>query len=78
MAISDTTHDRHRHSRYPLTRDAIIWLVGAVLTEQNDERTEQYRYMGTEIFAGCRKAAQGQGTVKGREQLRIMLLMSLI
>src|SRR3974390_2585659 len=39
-------------------RDAIIRLVGAVLAEQNDEWTESRRYMGPEIPAPCRKAAQ--------------------
>jgi putative transposase len=43
-------------------RDAIIRLVGAVLAEQNDEWTEQRRYMGTEILAACQKAGQENDT----------------
>jgi putative transposase len=43
-------------------RDAIVRLVGAVLAEQNDEWTEQRRYMGTEILAACQKVGQETDT----------------
>jgi hypothetical protein len=35
------------------TREAIVRLVGAVLAEQNDEWTEQRRYVGKEILAAA-------------------------
>jgi putative transposase len=43
-------------------RAAIIRLVGAVLAEQNDEWTEQRRYMGTEILAVCQKVGHETDT----------------
>lgn len=43
-------------------REAIIRLVGAVLAEQNDEWTEQRRYMGTEILAACQKVGTESDT----------------
>jgi hypothetical protein len=35
-------------------RDALIRLVGAVLAEQHDERTEGRRYLGLDVLARCR------------------------
>jgi putative transposase len=37
-------------------RDALIRLVGAVLAEQHDERTEMRRYTGLDVLARCRQA----------------------
>src|SRR3712207_4493298 len=35
-------------------RDALVLLVGAVLTEQHDERTESRRYLILDVLARCR------------------------
>jgi putative transposase len=43
-------------------RPAIVRLVGAVLAEQNDEWTEQRRYIGAEILAACHKVGQESDT----------------
>jgi hypothetical protein len=43
-------------------RTAIIRPVGAVLAEQNDEWTEQRRYMGVEILNACQKTGQESDT----------------
>jgi putative transposase len=41
---------------------AIIRLVGAVPTEQDDEWTEARRYIGTEILTACRKTGKSAET----------------
>src|SRR6266700_5008893 len=43
-------------------RASIIRLVGALLAEQNDEWTEQRRYIGAEILANCQKVGQETDT----------------
>jgi putative transposase len=47
-------------------RAAVIRLVGAVLAEQNDEWTEQHRYMGLELLAKARTVHTGHDTT-GKE-----------
>ena len=37
-------------------------VAAAVLAEQNDEWTEQRRYIGSEILAACQKAGQETDT----------------
>ena len=46
-------------------RDALIRLVGAVLTEQHDEGTEMRRYIGLDILARARAATAS--TTPGEE-----------
>ena len=46
-------------------RAAIVRLIGAVLAEQNDEWTEQRRYMGVELLAACQKVGTETDTKDG-------------